>query len=507
VRNFKDLSIKHKLIISFLAIVIMSTIASCYGIKTIGVLKGTIDNVFGKTVPALDALMQMDRDLQQLLVAERSMIFATVGTETFNALTNDYDKNFKQAEDRWNKFKELQGTAFVEEISAYESQNAVWRNLSKQIVEGRKSDTREGRTLAIDLSLKKAAKTFEDMREEINKIQDKMLSKIEVEKKAAAVMAFRSLIIVLALTALALIVAYLSFTSMLRFVVKPIVSVVAALKDISQGDGDLTCRLVVESADESGQLSGAFNQFIEKIETIIKQVKGVAAKLADATTQISASAQQISNGAQQQSASFEELSTSVQISAQNAGTANDLSRTIAGEVEHAGKAMNDTVDKMSDIERSSAQIAEAVNLINDIADQTNLLALNAAIEAARAGEHGKGFAVVADEVRKLAERSASSAKDIVTLIQDSLTNVETGVKVSQEAGKGLEQIISEIKAVAQQIEHISTSSHEQAAAMEQNTSITESNAAASEQLASAAEDVSNQATVLQELVHRFKVGG
>ena len=162
------------------------------------------------------------------------------------------------------------------------------------------------------------------------------------------------------------------------------------------------------------------------------------------------------------------------------------------------------MDAISGIEKGSKQMADAVDLITDIADQTNLLALNAAIEAARAGEHGKGFAVVADEVRQLAERSATTAKEIQNLIKENLKQVEGGVRISREAGSKTKDILANVKKIADQLSSVANSTQEQAAAMEQNTSITESNASASEQLAASAEEMSAQAEALKNMVAVFK---
>ncbi len=331
----------------------------------------------------------------------------------------------------------------------------------------------------------------------------------DIEKKISSIErdALMSIMLVLVI----FIVAVIGIGILIMLIVKDIIRSLGlmqvALEEMAKGEGDLTRRIDIHSRDEMEAMAAAFNAFLINMEKMISDIKGSAAQIASATGEVSSGAGQISDGAQQQSAAFEELSSSVQANAENASAANQISKEVAIGAKKAEAALDNTVESMGSIEKGSKQMAEAVELITDIADQTNLLALNAAIEAARAGEHGKGFAVVADEVRQLAERSATSAKEIQALIKDNLKQVNNGVTVSKEAGEITKGIIDNIKKIADQIQSIANASQEQAAAMEENTSITESNAAAAEELAASADAMATQAESLRELVGQFKTSG
>ncbi|MDY6934137.1 MAG: methyl-accepting chemotaxis protein [Spirochaetota bacterium] len=292
------------------------------------------------------------------------------------------------------------------------------------------------------------------------------------------------------------------------FIVRSITSslrtVTASLKDIAEGEGDLTVQLEVKTSDEIGELSSNFNKFITKIRNIITKAKMSSHTFASASEQIKATSQSLSQSSNEQAANVEEITSSmeeigatVSQNADNAKNTDVLAQDTSKQAENGGEAVRDAVKAMKDI-------AEKINLIEDIAYQTNLLALNAAIEAARAGEHGKGFAVVAVEVRKLAEKSQLAAQEIGGLASNSVIRAE-------KAGGLIDEIVPNVKKTADLVQDIFSASEQQDSAigqissgMEQLNEVTQQNAASSEELSSTAELLSDQASAMQELMGFFK---
>ncbi|WP_324781120.1 methyl-accepting chemotaxis protein [Thiobacillus sedimenti] len=302
-----------------------------------------------------------------------------------------------------------------------------------------------------------------------------------------------------------------------RMVVVPLAR---ARHDIDRmSSGDLTGRIHASGTGEVQSMMQALRILQINIKLLVGQIKqstdivnAGASEIASGNADLSSRTESQASSLEETASSMEELTSTVRQNAENAQTANQLVVSTADVAVKGGDVVHQVVDTMASIKESSKKIADIIGVIDGIAFQTNILALNAAVEAARAGEQGRGFAVVASEVRSLAQRSASAAKEIKTLIEDSVGKVDAGSTLADQAGVAMNEIVTSVKRVAAIMAEIASASHEQSDGIEQVNQavgqmdeITQQNAALVEEAAAASETMQMQARKLAELVDVFRL--
>ncbi|RJG05918.1 HAMP domain-containing protein [Noviherbaspirillum cavernae] len=306
---------------------------------------------------------------------------------------------------------------------------------------------------------------------------------------------------------------------LIRAISRPLEQAVRVARSVASGD--LTQTIDVRSRDETGQLLQALKDMNHSLVTTVGQVRlgtetiAVASReIASGNADLSARTESQASSLEETTSSMEELTSTVRQNAENARQANQLVVSASEVATRGGEVVGQVVDTMGSIKDSSRKIVDIIGVIDGIAFQTNILALNAAVEAARAGEQGRGFAVVAAEVRSLAQRSAGAAKEIKSLINDSVEKVDVGSKLVDQAGSTMHEIVTSVRHVADIMNEITAASTEQSNGIEQvNQAIsqmdqmTQQNAALVEQAAAAAQSMQDQAGTLSQAVAVFKLEG
>jgi len=450
----------------------------------------------------------------------------------FVKLENDHDSEFARK-------KKGDMKIFREELNSYASgfTAVLDRIRKKEITTTTEANAAIGASKAATHRME--AQVLQDSAD-INKQMEFGLEEAgRLERKIKFTIAAVSVVAVI----LAVVLALLS----IRSILKPLGAMLDMVTDMAQGEGDLTRRLDASSRDELVDISRMFNLFIDKLHTIISSMSLTTSQVASAAGQLQSTAEQIAAGAEQvaaqsgavatageeMSATSSDIARNCQFAAEGSKLASDAAVSGARVVDETIAVMNQITERVrcsalavESLGSRSDQIGAIVGTIEDIADQTNLLALNAAIEAARAGEQGRGFAVVADEVRALAERTTRATREIgemikaiqletrgaVTAMEEGVLEVGRGSEKASSSGEALEHILDQINSVTTQIHQVATAAEEQTATtseissnMLMITEVVSRTARGAHESADAATRLSQISIELQQIVGQFKL--
>ena len=576
-----DVRIRTKLaVVLVVNLLLLSTmgVVAFYDARNIqSQLTGVFDHDFKGTAFLLEA----DRDLHQALIAERSMCFSEPGSEAFKAQMKDYTDNIGQADTRVRKFYDAVPTAETKAlVDAYFAERAKWEPVSKQVL----AHVEAGEAArAQALSLGQAKKRFDAMRDQLDQLTE-IVNGMAASKAEESQASFKTLVVVLVGITLgsALLGAVINLL-VSGSITSPLRKMVGFAKAVASGD--LSADLDVRQRDESGMLADAFRDMVgqlsrnmeevgrqtelaedkarqasealkkaeqaqaqaerarkEGVLAAADQLQGIVDAVSSASREISAQIDESSRGSDEQSrrvsetaTAMEEMTATVLEVARSASQTAETSDGAKLKAEEGSRIVSQVVqgiglveaqarelkDDMGVLGKQAEDIGQIMNVINDIADQTNLLALNAAIEAARAGEAGRGFAVVADEVRKLAEKTMAATKQVGDAIggiqqgtRKNIENVDRSGKtindatdLANQSGESLQAIVNLVEMAATQISSIATASEEQSAASEQiSRSIEDVNRISSEtaqamqRSAQAVNELAEQTGALQNLI-------
>ena len=390
---------------------------------------------------------------------------------------------------------------------------AVLQKLEREIVE---LALQARVTEATDLILTREGATHAAVVEQLTRLQDTGTQGAYEEASSARKLAT---IVLVALGLIAVVAAALCAWLVTRTVTKPLGEAVEMANLVAQGD--LRRGVAIQGRSETGDVLRALATMNENLANVVARVRGGAGKLSTVATQVSESSNELSarteasaSNLEQTAASMEELSAAVSRNAEHARQAASLAKTASDTAQRGGASFSEVVSNMNAIAQSANKIVDIIGVMDGIAFQTNILALNAAVEAARAGDHGRGFAVVASEVRALAQRSATAAKEIKTLIGDSVQRIDVGSSVVQGAGATMTQIVAANQEVTEIVSEIARASREQdegigqvRRAIEQLDDVTQQNGALVQELAAATDLMKSEALGLAKGVDFFKIAG
>jgi methyl-accepting chemotaxis protein len=519
--NIGNFKIGTRLTTGFLIVLLLLAVVAGLGLNGIATIQKDLENITGGNDVKVNLAGKMRDQIFEQMISVSNTILLTNDAEikTESKRIKEYLGQYAEAEAKLDKkFSENPDTTTVEKdlMVKIKSENAVVAPLIANVLELANTNKDEDATKVLNNDLHQVQRRWLNSLTELIAFEKKQDKEAIAHSRLSYTNAHNWMLIIsgFSITLGALLAWLIS-----RSITGPINDAVKVAQTVALGD--LTSHIKIKSSDEIGQLLQALKDMNDGLVRIVGEVRGGTDMIATASGQIASGNLDLSSRTEEQAssleetaASMEELTGTVKQNADNARQANGLAASASEVAVKGGRVVSQVVDTMSSINASSKKIVDIISVIDGIAFQTNILALNAAVEAARAGEQGRGFAVVASEVRNLAQRSAAAAKEIKTLISDSVEKVDAGTQLVDQAGTTMQEIVDSIRHVTDIMSEITAASQEQSSGIDQINQaimqmddVTQQNAALVEEAAAAAQAMEDQAGKLVEVVSVFKLDG
>ena len=521
--NFSQLKVGTRLFSGFALLLVFLVASLLLGLNRMASMQGRIDQITYVNNAQVQQIMAMRASVFDRMIAVRNVVLLTQMNEMQPEVdrVKEGEKKFAVADEKLLHLFEHPSTTEQERSllkKIHEQHAAMLAPLNRAIELGLQNKAVEATKVLIDEVRPAQRKILDDLFE-LATLEDKLSHEASTEARASYESAQRLMI---TLGVIAVLSGLLAAWFITRGLTQQLGGEPTTAADVASriASGDLDVQIDTQPGDNSSLLF-AMKTMREKLADIVRNVRNGTDTIATASGQIAAGNLDLSSRTEQQASSLEEtassmeeLTSTVRQNAENAGQANQLAINASEVAQRGGSVVSEVVQTMEQINESAKKIVDIIGVIDGIAFQTNILALNAAVEAARAGEQGRGFAVVATEVRSLAQRSAAAAKEIKSLIGDSVDKVESGSKLVAQAGSTMDEVVASVRRVTDIIAEISAASQEQSAGIEQVNQaitqmdqVTQQNAALVEEAAAAADSLQEQASSLSETVSVFRVSG